>query len=91
MNAARDIHPPGLGVLGRTEKICATENAVSLGQTEGICPTGKEKGPIPLKPFSAENATTEVPIGKGFTRQLNEKWPVECWHSLTRVALIYCQ
>jgi len=76
--------PARLGVLGRTEKICATENAVSLGQTEGIYLTGKEKGPIPLKPFSAENAMTEVPMGKGFTRQPNEKWPVECWHSLTR-------
>jgi hypothetical protein len=59
MNAARDS-PARLGVLDRTEKICATENAVSLGQTEGDLPDGEGERSDTLKPFSAENATTEV-------------------------------
>ena len=91
MNAAKDIHPPGWGVLGRTEKICATENAVSLGQPERIYLTGKEKVRYRSNHLSPNNDTTEVHMGKGFTRQPNEKWPVECWHTLTRVSLIYCQ
>ena len=58
--------PARLGVLGRTEKICATENAVSLGQTEGIYLTGKEKGPIALKPFSVEKCHDRGSHGRGF-------------------------
>jgi len=56
--------------LMRIEKICATANAVSLGQAERNAPDeGRGKNPIPASTISGRERTTKAHLGDALVRK----------------------
>jgi len=87
---SRRYSPPA-GSFGDGPRKSALQKMLYLsGKQKGFTWERRGKHPIPLKPFFAKNATTGVHMDGSYTRQPNDKWPVECWHSRMRVSLTFC-